>query len=76
MKPTPDVTPKKFADMIQDECGKEFTCDLIEALQEVNKCPEGVCDGSGLVNEPQWDENTHQYINTGDMKKCVCTLED
>ena len=72
MKPT----PKQYADNIQDNYGREFAHDLIEYLQEVNRCPEGVCDGSGLVNDLDWNEDIHTYIDTGATKPCVCALED
>ena len=59
-----NLTPKKFAENIQYEYGREYTHDLIEALQEVNKCPEDICDGSGLVNDLDWNEDIHTYIDT------------
>ena len=74
--PPTQLTPKQYAEKIQDINGREYTHDLIGYLQEVNRCPEGVCDGSGLVNDPDWNEDTHTYIETGSTKPCVCTLED
>lgn len=62
---TPETDPKSLR-------GKRFDSIIID---EHVPCPEGICDGSGEINDPQYDSNAHCYINDGSTKPCPHTLD-
>lgn len=42
---------------------------------ELPVCPEGICDGSGEVQDYYYDSDSHNYIPDG-TKPCICQLPE
>lgn len=42
--------------------------------EAVETCPLGICDGSGEINDMQYDHDSHQWYNDGSTKPCPHTL--
>lgn len=69
----PGIPLEDVAAAIRDSLGDDAQ-HFLTVYEDAITCPMGICDGSGEVDDPQYDSDSHQYIRTGDTKPCPHTL--